>query len=60
VIDEIKERLDDGFKPFAVRLCDGRRFVVPHRDFIALSRRTVVIIDVDELPVSTIRFISSP
>ena len=52
MIDELKKRLENGFKPFAVRLSDGRRFVVPHRDFIALSRRTVVIIDVDELPIS--------
>ena len=51
MIDQIKKRLENGFKPFAVRLSDGRRFVVPHRDFIAFSPRTVVIIDTDELAV---------
>lgn len=45
VIDQIRERIDHGFKPFAIRVTDGRRFNVPHRDFIALTSRTIVIID---------------
>jgi len=45
VIEQIREHLDPKFRPFAVRLSDGRRFEVPHRDFIALTSRTIVVID---------------
>lgn len=40
------------FVPFTVSLSDGRSFKVPHRDFIAVSKKVVVIIDTDDLPVS--------
>lgn len=52
MIEQIKKRLENGFSPFALGLSDGRRFVVPHRDFIAISSKTIVIIDKDELAVS--------
>ena len=45
VIEQIKEHLEPSFRPFAIRVSDGRRFPVPHRDFIALTSRTIVIID---------------
>jgi hypothetical protein len=34
-------------------LSDGRRFAVPHRDYVAVSPKVVVVIGEDELPVST-------
>lgn len=49
ITEQIRERLHDGFRPFALRLSDGRRFQVPHRDFIALSSKVVVVIDEREL-----------
>ena len=52
MIDQIKKRLENGFVPFALRLSDGRRFEVPHRNFIAVSPRTVVVIDHDQLAVT--------
>ena len=52
MIDQIKKRLENGFVPFALRLSDGRRFEVPHRDFIAVSPKVVVVIDDDQLAVS--------
>ena len=52
MIDQIKKRLENGFVPFALRLSDGRRFAVPHRDFILVSPKVVVVIDDDELAVS--------
>jgi hypothetical protein len=33
------------FRSFAMRLVDGREFPVPHPDFVAVSPRTVVVID---------------
>ena len=44
-IDDIRERLINGFQPFLLRLSDGQTIAVPHPDFIALGRRVVVILD---------------
>lgn len=52
MIDQIKKRLENGFVPFALRLTDGRRYAVPHRDFILLSPKVVVVIDEDQLAVT--------
>jgi len=52
MIEQIRKHLENGFTPFALGLSDGRRFVVPHRDFIAISSRVIVVIDKDELSVS--------
>ena len=52
MIERIRKRLENGFSPFALGLSDGRRFVVPHRDFIAISSKTIVVIDKDEWAVS--------
>ena len=43
--ENIKEKLSNGFQPFILCLSDGRRFQVPHQDFIAVSRKVVVVID---------------
>ena len=48
-VDQIKERLQNGFRPFTLRLSDGRQFTVPHRDFIAVTPRVVVVIDEKEI-----------
>ena len=45
VIDQIKERLSNGFHPFTIHLSNGRKFPVPHRDFIAFTAKVVVVID---------------
>lgn len=52
MIDQIKKRLENGFVPFSLRLSDGRRLAVPHRDFIALSPKVVVVIGEDQLAVT--------
>jgi len=52
MIDQIKKRLENGFAPFALRLSDGRRFAVPHRDFILVSSKVVVVIGEDQLAVT--------
>jgi hypothetical protein len=35
------------FRPFTVRMADGRAFPVPHPDFIAHAGRTAVIVEPD-------------
>ena len=51
MIQQIRKFLENGFRPFVIGLSDGRRFEIPARDFIAISARTVGIIDKDELGV---------
>ena len=45
IIEDIKERLANGFKPFAIQLSDGRRFVIPQRDFIAFTTKKIALFD---------------
>ena len=52
MVEQIKKRLENGFVPFVLRLSDGRHFSVPRRDFIALSRKVVVVIGEDQLAVT--------
>jgi hypothetical protein len=33
------------FRPFTLRMNDGREFHVPHPEYVAVSRRIVVVID---------------
>ncbi len=33
------------FRPFTLRMNDGREFFVPHPEFVAVSRRVVFVID---------------
>ena len=49
--EEIRKFLENGFKPFMIELSNGRRFEVPRPDFIAISSRTIVVSDKDELGV---------
>ncbi len=45
-VNAIREALHrQPFQPFALRLADGRALSVPHRDFVAISPRRVVVIN---------------
>jgi hypothetical protein len=47
-ITGIREALHaNPFKPFAIRLADGRSLPVPHRDFVALHPRRIIVIAED-------------
>jgi hypothetical protein len=43
--EQIRLRLTNGFRPFAICLSDGRRFEVPHPEFILVGRHVVAILD---------------
>ena len=45
IIDQIRQRLHNGFHPFSLHLSNGRKFTVPHPDFIALHPKVIVVID---------------
>jgi hypothetical protein len=44
-LNPIRDRLTGPFSPFVIHLTDGRKFEVPHRDFIAVGRGVVVVVD---------------
>jgi len=41
----IRERFEGPFAPFVVHVSDGRRFTIPHRDFIAVGKSVISIVD---------------
>jgi hypothetical protein len=47
-IEKIRKKLNNGFRKFTLCLSNGRRLTVPHPDFIAVSRKVVVVIDKSE------------
>ena len=44
-LNPIRDRLNGTFAPFTIHLSDGRTFDVPHRDFIAVGRGIISIVD---------------
>ena len=44
-VEQLRKRLHEDGKPFGIRLSDGRKFPIPHQDFIAIGRHAVVVID---------------
>jgi hypothetical protein len=44
-LDHIRQRLHNGFEPFVLTTTDGRRFEVPHQDFVAVGKNVVVVLD---------------
>jgi hypothetical protein len=61
-LDDIRKRLSNGFKPFVIRTSDGREFPVPHKEFIMVTRRSVVVADeegyvdiLDPLHIASVR-----
>lgn len=44
-LNPLRDRLSGSFSPFVIHLSDGRKFVVPHRDFIAVGKGVVSIVD---------------
>ena len=44
-LDPLRDRLAGPFAPFVIHLSDGRKFKIPHRDFIAVGKGVVSIVD---------------
>ena len=42
-IEDIRKRLTGGFVRFTIRTSDGEKFPVPHREFIFVTPRRVVV-----------------
>jgi hypothetical protein len=43
-IQSVRAMVTGGFKPFTIHLSDGRKFPVPHPEFIAVGKKVVVVI----------------
>ena len=43
-IERLRERLSNGLRPFKVCLSDGTKIPVPHPEFVAMSKRVVVVV----------------
>ncbi len=41
----IRDRLERPFTPFVIHLSDERSFTIPHRDFIAIGKSVISIVD---------------
>jgi hypothetical protein len=49
-LDQLKTRsMQGGFRPFALHLSDGRKFDVPHPEFILLGKGVVAVLRKDGL-----------
>jgi hypothetical protein len=45
IVDDIRKRLTGGFIPFAIRTSGGEKFRVPHREFVFVTSKRVVVAD---------------
>jgi hypothetical protein len=61
-LQDIRKRLANGFRPFVIRTSDGREFSVPHKEFIMVTKRSVVVADdegyvdiLDPLHIASVR-----
>ena len=43
-IEKVRNMITGGFKPFTISMSDGRKFPVPHPEFIAVGKKVVVVI----------------
>lgn len=44
-VDDVRKRLEGGIVPFKIRTSDGCEFKVPHREFVFVTARRVVVAD---------------
>ena len=44
-VEDIRKRLSGGFTPFTIRTSDGEKFPVPHKEFLFVTARRVVVAD---------------
>ena len=50
-VEQIRKRVHEDPSPFVIRLSDGRRFPIPHQDFIAIGKHLVIVIDAKDSSV---------
>ncbi len=43
-LEHLRGRLRNGFRPFEIQLSNGRKFAVPHPEFVIIGRNVVGIL----------------
>ena len=46
--ERIRQRLSNGFRPFALQVSSGKRYLVPHPEFILIGRNVVAVLGKDD------------
>ena len=46
--ERIRQKLSNGFRPFALQLSSGKRYLVPHPEFIMVGRNVVAVLGKDD------------
>jgi len=46
--ERIRQKLSNGFRPFALQLSSGKRYLVPHPEFIMIGRNVVAVLGKDD------------
>ncbi len=47
-LDILRKRRREGFRPFVLVTTDGRKFPVPHPEFVAVGKGVVVVLHPDD------------
>ena len=47
-LERVRERLQNGFKPFVLEMSSGKRVSVWHPDFVIIGKGTVVVMGEDD------------
>ena len=42
--DRIRQKLANGFRPFAIEVSSGKRYVIPHPEFIMIGKSVVAVL----------------
>ena len=50
--ERIRQKLSNGFRPFALQLSSGKRYVVPHPEFIMVGKNVVAVMGRDDSVVT--------
>ena len=50
-VEQIRKRVHEDPTPFVIRLSDGRKFTIPHQDYIAFGKHLVIVIVDDDSSV---------
>ena len=46
--ERIRQKLSNGFRPFALQLSSGKRYVVPHPEFSMVGKNVVAVMGKDD------------
>ncbi len=50
-VEQVRKRVHEDPTPFVIRLSDGRKFSIPHQDFIAIGKSLVIVLKNDDSSV---------